>query len=211
VTDRLELYTAFQFIRTKDGTYGTSPQVEVNYGAAPNLQLHAIAPTAFDHPAGGAMTRGLGDVEFGAKYRFARETSDRPQAGVFVLVSAPTGDEAKGLGNGRTQVFLPVWIQKSIGPWTTYGGGGYWFNPGPGNKDWVYAGWLLQRRLSSGVTLGVELFHRTPDVIGGGFSAGFTGGGQIDYNKSYHLLFSAGSDLRGPNRFTGYGGVKWTH
>ena len=50
---------------------------------------------------------------------------------------------------------MPLWLQKSVGPWTSYGGGGYWFNPGAGNRSYAYVGWQMQRHLSELATLGV--------------------------------------------------------
>jgi len=38
------------------------------------------------------------------------------------------------------QAFLPVWMQKDVGDWTVYGGGGYWINPGAGQKNWWFTG-----------------------------------------------------------------------
>jgi hypothetical protein len=101
-------------------------------------------------------------------------------------------------------------LQKSWGPWTSYGGGGYWINPGEGNRNWVYAGWLLQRDFSKAVTLGGELFHRTSDTDGGESADGFNVGGQINFNEHTHFLFSAGRDFSGPNRFTRYLALQWT-
>lgn len=205
-----EVYLASQHLKTSDGYAGTAPHVEVNYGAYPNLQLHVIAPVAYSHPFGSAATQGYGDTELGAKYRFVDEAAGRPQVGTFVLVEAPTGKAERGLGNGKTQVFIPVWLQKSWGPWTTYGGGGYWINPGAGKENWVYTGWLLQRDLSKKLTLGAEVFHRTPDTVGGEAGTGFTGGGQVNFTEHYHVLFSAGKDFKGPNRLTGYVALQWT-
>ena len=44
-------------------TTGVGPSVEVNYGAAPSLQLHFIGNLAYDAPAGQARQYGLGDTE----------------------------------------------------------------------------------------------------------------------------------------------------
>ncbi len=205
-----EVYLASQYLKTADDRSGTAPHVEVNYGAYPNLQLHVIAPAAFDRPAGGPTAYGYGDTELGAKYRFLQETDERPQAGTFILVEAPTGDADRNLGNGKAQVFLPIWLQKSWGPWTTYGGGGYWINPGAGNKDWGYVGWLLQRDLSKVLTLGGEVFHRTPDTADGESGTGFTAGGQVNFGEHCHVLFSAGTDFSGPDRLTRYLAFQWT-
>lgn len=205
-----EVYLASQHLKTADGWDGTAPHVEVNYGALPELQLHVIAPVAYAHPVGSPATMGYGDTELGAKYRFLRETEHRPQAGVFALVEAPTGSEARGLGSGHAQIFLPVWLQKSWGPWTTYGGGGYWINPSAGNRNWGYAGWLLQRDLSKYLTLGAEAFHRTPATVGGASGTGFNAGGQVNFSEHDHLLFSGGKDFSGPNKLTLYFALQWT-
>jgi len=173
---------------------GVGPSIEINYGAAPNLQLHLIANTAYDAPQGGARQWSLGDTELGAKYRFISpgEHDWFPQVGIFPLLEIPTGDARRGLGAGYTQAFLPVWAQKDFGKWTTYGGGGYWINPGPGDHDYWFAGWLLQRQVTDKLALGAEVFHQTSSMVGRGETSGFNVGGQYDLNEHNHLLFSVG-------------------
>jgi hypothetical protein len=188
---------------------GVLAGTEVNYGAAPNLQLHAIVPLAYDDPKGGAAQVGVGDVELGAKYRFITpgEKDWFPQVGVFPLVELPTGDSDRGLGSGKARVFLPVWLQKDFGDWTTYGGGGYWINPGPGNKNYWFTGWLLQRQVTKQLALGAEVFRQTAMQQGGRDSASFNLGGVYDITEHYHLLFSAGrglQDARDSNQFSYY-------
>ncbi|MEO6774919.1 MAG: hypothetical protein ABI467_18265 [Kofleriaceae bacterium] len=199
-----ELYLASQQERVADGWSGTAPHVEVNYGPVPNLQLHVIVPLAFSRPNAGEATYGVGDTELGAKYRFLSETEHRPEIGVFPLVEVPTGNRDRGLGDGHVQVFVPVWLQKSFGDWTTYGGAGYWFNPGAGNRNWLFVGALLQRRLSSHVTAGLEVFHGTPTTEGGGAETHSNLGLMIDFTDEHHLLMSAGTDLQGDSSFQGY-------
>jgi len=89
------------------------------------------ASIAFDSPAGAPAQWGYGDTEIAFKYRFVNEDENglRPMVGVFPTVEVPTGDQSLGLGAGHVGVFLPVWLQKSLGDgWLTYGGGGYWIN-----------------------------------------------------------------------------------
>jgi len=203
-TGHWELYAASDLSRDKNGTSATLPHLEVNFGAFPDTQLHLIAPAAFNRPAGGPDTYGYGDTELGVKYRFLHETASRPQFGVFPLLELATGDKTRGLGGGRARLYLPAYFQKSWGPWTTYGGGGWWLNPGAGNRNWAFAGWLLQRDLGRALTLGAELFHRTPDTAGGRPGTGFNAGGQANFTGHEHLLFSAGRDLDGPVRLTAY-------
>ena len=192
-----EIYFASQTAHDANGWFGTSPHLEVNYGAAPNLQLHLIAPIAFSAPNHGSTNFGCGDTELGAKYRFIQETDSRPQIGTFPLVEIPTGNVDRGLGSGHADVFLPLWLQKSSGPWVTYGGGGYWINPGAGNRDWWFVGWLLQRKISSRLVLGTEIFYSTTKEIGGGSETRFNLGGIFDFSDTQHLLFSGGRTIQG--------------
>ena len=193
-----EVYQFSAATHVAGDTAGVLPGLEVNYGAAPNLQLHAIVPMVFDAPGGGSMHYGYGDTELGAKYRFIEEDDKgwRPMVGVFPLIEAPTGDASKGLGAGHTREFLPLWLQKSFGSWTTYGGAGYWINPGAGNNNYWFAGWLLQRQVTKELALGGELFHQSADRVGGKDSTGFNLGAVYDLTENHHLLFSAGRGVQ---------------
>ncbi|MEI9984698.1 MAG: hypothetical protein WDN69_16740 [Aliidongia sp.] len=107
---------------------------------------------------------GYGDTELGVKYRFVEEDDEgwRPQIGIYPNLEIPTGSVSKQLGTGEVRGFLPVWLQKSIGDWTSFGGGGYWINPPNGlltEKDYWFAGWALMRRLDDEWNLGGEIFY----------------------------------------------------
>jgi hypothetical protein len=82
----------------------------------PNGQLHIVAPTAFDSPAGGPTLFGYGDTEIGFKYRFIEEEKDgsRPQVGMFPLIELPTGNENRGLGAGHVRVFMGTGTEVAI-------------------------------------------------------------------------------------------------
>jgi hypothetical protein len=205
-----EVYLASQHLHDREGWSGTAPHLEFNYGAVHNFQVHMIVPYAYSKPADAPRQSGYGDTETGVKYRFVRETDKCPQIGVFPLVEIHTGNERKGLGSGHTQVFLPLWLQKSWGPWTSYGGGGAWINPGEGNRNWTFLGWELQRDISKSLMVGGEMFHRTPDAVNASSSNGFNVGGEFNFDEKHHLLFSAGRDFNGPIRFTGYLAFQWT-
>lgn len=199
-----EFYLASQSMHEPGNWTVTAPQIEVNYGAIENVQIHVIMPFAFFSQTNSTSQYGYADTELGVKYRFIQETEYCPQIGTFVQVEIPTGNESKGLGSGHTQAFFPLWIQKSFGSWTTYGGGGYWINPGPGNKNWVFMGWLIQRRFNEYITLGTELFHFTPKQEDTGSETRFNLGGIIDFNDNHHFLFSLGRAIQGTNLFQSY-------
>ena len=118
-------------------------------------------------PAGvGPRAFGLGDIELGIKYRFVQETKHRPMIGTFIMFEVPTGSAARGLGVGETWYKVPLWVQKSFGPWTTYGGGGVTLVNAPGYRSFPFAGWLVQRDLGKKVTLGTEVFYHGPEGLG---------------------------------------------
>jgi hypothetical protein len=203
-----EFYIASQHFKTADDWSGTAPHFEVNYGAIPNLQLHIIAPLAYDAPAHGSRHYGYGDTELGAKYRFVQETLSLPQVGVFPLLEIPTGNAGENLGSGHVQAFLPVWLQKSWGEenrqWTLYGGGGYHINPGAGNQDWGFFGAVLQWQILKNVLVGGELSQSTVPEVGGRTDTAFNLGTVIDFSDNHHLLFSAGRSIDGPTEFQAY-------
>ena len=205
-----EFYVSSQVSHDSDGWSGTSPHAEANYGILPDAQLHLIVPVAFTAPDHGTAHVGVGDVEMGLKYRFVSEAENRPQVGVFPLVELPTGSHDRGLGSGGAQVFLPLWVQKSVGHWTTYGGAGYGIHSGEGNRDWWAAGWLVQRQLTGSWTLGAELYRETAREDGGEAETRLNVGNIIDLSESSHLLLSAGPVVEGPGGFQAYVGCLLT-
>ena len=205
-----EFYIASQHVKTFDGWSGTAPHIELNYGVVSNVQLHLIAPLAYDAPSGGGTHYGYGDTELGVKFRFLQETERLPQVGIFPLLEIPTGSESDGLGGGQVQAFLPLWLQKSFGDWTIYGGGGYGINPGAGNENWSFGGVVVQRQVVKNVLLGAEIYHRTTMETGGRGDTAFNLGTVIDFTGHQHLLFSAGRSIDGPTDFQLYIAYQFT-
>ena len=207
-----EIYLFSTGVIDGSGTSGLGPAVEFNYGFLPNTQFHIILPMSFDAPKEATLYAGYGDTEIGVKYRFAEESKYVPDIGVFPLVEAPTGNAAKGLGNGRAQLYLPVWLQKDIGNWTIYGGGGYWFNPGPGNKNWDFSGILVQYNFSDVLFFGAEIFHQTESSVDSPRYTGIHIGGSVPVAKDYEILFSgdAGNGITSYKHFGYYLGLYHT-
>ena len=77
-------------------------------------------------------------------------------------------------------------------------------NPGEGNKDWWFMGWLIQRQISSLLTIGAEVFHATPNEMDGDSSTGFNADWIVDLNEMNHFLFSTGHSMQGPSRIQCY-------
>jgi hypothetical protein len=206
-----EFYVASQDSKLGGDWSGTGPHFELNYGVVPDVQLHLIAPLAYDSPPTGSSHYGYGDTEFGVKYRFIQETNGMPQAGIFPLLELPTGSAENNLGNGHLQAFLPLWLQKSWGSWTAYGGGGYGVNSFSGNQNWEFVGAVLQKQVLTNLAIGVECYHQTtyqtdfPNV-----GTAFNVGAVIDLSEQQHLLFSAGRSIDGPIGFQCYIAYQFT-
>lgn len=196
---------------TNDGGNVTNgPAIEFNYGVVPNVQLHLVVPNTFSDPVGGPHTSGLGDTEFGIKFRFIQETSGRPQIGVFPMAEIATGNAGLGLGNGRTWFRLPIWIQKSWGPWTTYGGGGYAIDTAAGMRNYDFGGWLVQRDFGEHWTLGGEVFSQGATTTDGQFTTLYNVGGYYKPNDTVNILFSLGHSIAGERHAIGYFGLYFT-
>ncbi|MGA2963662.1 MAG: transporter [Candidatus Korobacteraceae bacterium] len=202
-----EAYAFGTFDRASGSTLSELPAAEFNMGAAPNLQLHIIVPGAYLDPSG---AYGIGDIELGAKYRFVQESGKRPQIGTFPLLELPTGDSRRGLGNGQVWARLPLWLQKSYGPWTTYGGAGYQINHAPGMKDSLFAGWLVQRQLNKRLTLGTEVYHQESQASGARQTTFVDPGGYYNFRENFSLLFMLGHTVTGERHTVGYLGLYWT-
>ena len=212
---RWEFYAFSQGGRANGETSGVAPSCDCNYGILPDVQLHIQPGAAFRRASGASPAWGPGDTELGLKYRFVEQdkTNATPSIAFYPLLEAPTGDPTRGLGAGRTRALLPFWGQKDFGDWSTFGGGGYWINSGPGAKNYWFVGWVLQRKLTEQLAVGVELFHQTPSEIAGFQSTGFNVGAIYDLSEHFHLLASAGKGLqhaRETDAFSWYLGLQIT-
>jgi len=210
-----ELYLFSQATHVKGGAEGSSVGVDVSYGIWPETELSFVAPLEFDTENNSGTQCGYGDTETGIKYRFLKEDTKgwRPQIAISPLLVLPTGNESKGLGTGHIHAFLPLWLQKSYGSWTTYGGGGYWINPGDENKDYWFFGWVLMRKLTDKLDLGGEFFYQTADTIEAKSSAGFNLGATYDITETHHLVFAAGRGIwhaNATNEFSYYAAYEFT-
>lgn len=206
-----EFYVASQDAKAGGDWSGTAPHFELNYGVWPDVQLHLITPLAYDSPPDGPTHYGLGDVAAGVKCRFVQKTNGWPQIGIFPLLELPTGSASDNLGNGHSQAFLPLWVQKSWGSWTAYGGAGYGLNSFSSHDNWGFVGGVLQKQVLPNLAIGAEVYHQTlaePDFPNEGTA--FNTATVLDPSEQHHLLFSAGRSLDGPVKFQGYIAYQFT-
>lgn len=218
-----EFYTFGSWDATRVESDTSAPAVEFNWGALPNVHLHIIIPAAGIIPSNnpalapagiGPKAFGLGDIELGIKYRFVQESKRRPMIGTFVMFEIPTGSAAKGLGVGTTWYKLPLWAQKSFGPWTTYAGGGETLVKAPGYRNYPFAGWLVQRDFGKKWTVGTEVFYHGPQGLATAQTRPATlldiGGYYKIRDEGFQLLYCYGHTIIGQRENYAYLGLYWT-
>ena len=106
---------------------------------------------------------------------------------------------------------MPVWLQKSWGDWTAYGGGGYGINSFSGHGNWEFVGGVLQKQVLTNVLIGAEVYHQTQlQVDFPNVGTAFNIGTVIDFSDQHHLLLSAGRSIDGPTIFQCYVAYQFT-
>lgn len=188
-----EIYAPLFEVEGSGGDFDGSFGAEINYGAAPDVQVTVGLPVAYSHDARGWHS-GPGDLEASVKYRFYNDAAAGLQIAAFPGVTVPTASH--GQGAGKVTALLPVWAQKDLGPWSVFGGGGYAVNPGSGNRDYWTGGVAVTRELGERLLVGAELDRQGPDTVGG--------------RGSTSLGLGAIVDLKGPLRLLASGGPTWT-
>lgn len=203
-----EFYIASSYQFGKYNDNATLPHIEVNYGAMPDVQIHLLTGMGYVKEDANHQY-GFMTAEFGVKYRFINDDNGF-QVGIFPLIEIPTTSKESLVGNYNLQTFLPVWIQKSWGKFTTYGGAGYLINPGPNNKNSIFAGWECQYDFSKTISLGGEVYYQSPETNDGSNDFSFKVGGYINLTEENHILFSIGRSFNNPDNVSGYLGYQLT-
>jgi hypothetical protein len=172
------------------------PSFTLNYGALPNFEASltfgflSFKQNVFLEALNVLDAYGFTDMALTPKYTLIKETNTFPQIAVAPSISFPTGAQRRGLGNGRSILTYPIWLQKSWGSWTTYGGGGYLENLTPNTKNFYFEGWVIQKELSDKIMLGMEIYHQNGSLVTGRSTTLATWGGSYSFPSSKSVLFS---------------------
>ncbi|WP_411340186.1 hypothetical protein V6U71_20795 [Sphingopyxis sp. J-6] len=184
-TGHWEIYGPLVEVEGRGDAFGGSTGVEINYGAAPDLQLTAGLPIGFEHDRAG-WRWGAGDLELSAKYRFYHDEGTGLSIAAFPGLTLPTA------GNGKVTALLPVWLQKDRGDWSLFGGGGYAINPGGGNRNYWTGGIAVTRQIDDRLLLGIEADRQSADTIGGRATTSLGVGGIYQLKAPFRILASGG-------------------
>ncbi len=189
-----EIYVFSGGTHGRDANDGASG-IDFNYGATKDdLQLTAVLPIAYDHPAGGEKATGLGNIELAMKYRFLHKTDTVWDGAVFPRLFLPSSSSR--YGEKHFSLLVPIWLERDWDDWSTFGGGGCVINRGGDSQDFCLAGWALARQVLPKLQLGVELVHQTPDMKGGSATTRIGGGFRYDINDRYQVLAYVGPSLQ---------------
>jgi Putative MetA-pathway of phenol degradation len=180
-----EIYAFSNGTAMRDGINGEAG-IDFNYGAAPNLQLTAVLPAGYSFPATGPSVSSLGNIELAAKYRFLTQESAGLDVAFFPRVLLPSASSV--IGERHTSLFLPIWLQKDWGQWSAFGGGGCEINRGGDSQNFCQMGMVITRQITPKLQLGMEVFHQTPDTLGGEATTSIGIGVRYDLDEHLHLL-----------------------
>jgi len=193
-----------------------APALELDLGLFKNAELDVYLPYTTDVNAEQSIrdsfpnAAGIGDIELNFKYQFIHESNHVPSVAFVPEIYVPTGDFDRGLGNGRVWYALPLSVEKSFGDWTTYGEVGYAYNGAPNFRNFLFAGWVLEKEITQNTSLGGELYYQ-------GATANFTKaytvlnlGGSHQLTKDVNLIASIGHNIAGENHFIAYLGLTWS-
>jgi hypothetical protein len=192
-----EIYIGYE-AQFQTGDNETSlPFAEINFGPFPNVQISGSLPLSRGVTPNGSYRYGVGDVDFGIKYRFVQETATQPQVSFYPSIGLPTGIHSVSAESDRQTLFLPIWAQKDVGRFTVFGGGGWERNPGAGNRNFWSGGIAGVYNFSDVINAGVELFDSGPSQIGE-LGTTILGIGMNDnYSAIHSVLWSFGTSIAG--------------
>jgi hypothetical protein len=164
--------------------------LDLNYGPVKGVQLTAAVPLSFAHEPHEGWRSGSGDLEVGVKYRFIDDEKNGFSAAIFPRAILPTASHSSG---EKTRFLLPLWLGKDFAGGTSiFGGGGYEFNPGSGNRDFWEAAIAVTHDLNKSLSVGGELAWQQRDVVGGTSQTRAGIGAIAKLSDHYSLLLSGG-------------------
>jgi hypothetical protein len=134
------------------------PKLGLALPTSPSLELGIDAHLRHLDRNDAERMSGIGDVEFKAKCLLldGRRNAARIDMSAELKVSIPTGDAARGLGDGQPAVKLPITFSHRRGPWEFGGLVGAQFVYRR-DKATLLAGALVTRTLGKEIKVGAEV------------------------------------------------------
>ncbi len=176
-----------------ESTY-EAPNLDLNYGVGDNIQIKYEIPWLILHEQGIGTQSGLGNSNFGVKWRFLDEEQHGVNMSTYPQIefNSLTSSVNRGLAEDNTNLLLPVEVSKKIGPVLVDGEIGYTFEKHH-EDEWLY-GFFIGVDIRKNLTILGEIHGLTTKEFKRD-NAVFNIGTQWDFTKKYGLLASAGRSL----------------
>lgn len=211
-TGKVELDLFVQYSRFRGGSSGALPGVSLAYGVTDNVDLTLSMSMAMAQVDGVGTNIGFGDVAAGIKARVIEEDTEgwRPAVTFAPSVIFPSGSQARGTGLGYTRAFLPVWLGKTLGDWSVFGGGGLNINSGTiagaRQTNWWYSGIGVTYQIDDKWMVGSEVYYTSPVSKTAKNLVGFNIAVIYSIAEGHNLVALAGRNIvnsETTNQFTG--------
>ena len=192
-----EINLAFATEKTADDEwFFETPLLDINYGVGERIQLKFEVPWVFLHEEGESSKNGLGNSEIGVKWRFFDQETHFVDMSVYPQFhfNNPNSSADRGLVDDGTELFLPIELQRSFGPFSVNPEVGYLFKR-EDRDEWAY-----------GLALGYAPFDSVEflgEINGGAdnelrkHQLVFNLGLRWQFSEHVGLLAAAGRGLRG--------------
>lgn len=150
------------------------PLIDINYGVTDDDQWKVEFPLLYGDADASKAHWGVGDMLIGWRHRFLNEDKHPLMVSLYPQVLAPTGNARLGLGDGRTEIFVPLEIGKHFfdDKLFIYAEAGYNFAVGESSQDEIRYGvaaeWQATKKLTLLGEVGGNVFPRgreADDVI----------------------------------------------
>lgn len=172
------------------GSTSGAAGLDLNYGAAPGLQLTCVLPADVTYVD--ALHARAGAVELAAKYRLRR--AGEGQGGLELAVFPRAFVPLAGAGR-HVSLLLPVWLGWTQGGWSLFGGGGLLLQPGTGNRNAAIAGLAVTRDFGDRLDLGLEVYRQGASDQSSRDYAAVAAGMSFHVTTRWSLLASLGSGI----------------
>lgn len=141
-----------------DRHVATVPKLGLAFPAGPKLEIGIDAQLRHIDEPGRERRSGLGDAEIKAKYLLAdgRRNVLGIDASAELKISIPSGNAARGFGDGQPAIKLPVTFSRRHGPWEFGGLAGVQLVYRR-DKAMLLAGALVTRELGEEIKVGAEI------------------------------------------------------
>jgi hypothetical protein len=187
------------------------PQIDLNYGLGPSVQLTYEIPYVLQTADGQTRQTGWSNAFPGIKWRFFDQGEGGWQLSLFpqMQANAPSSAQQKGIAAPGSRFLLPFEVTKRLGPIDVDFEAGYYF-PKHGVNERIL-GLVAGRSMTDRLDLGVEVYNDRA-VGAPPNQTTLDLGGRYKLSRGFIALFMAGRSVsgtaNGQPEFIGYFGIQ---